>query len=74
MLLLGEFGTVWKVDRQLGEAMLMKRRALPGWHSEAGRSVTILNRTVELHEIEILRMQCEFLKDDNRTIWFSYAD
>ena len=28
----------------------------------------------KLHDIEILRMQCEFLKDDNRTIWFSYAD
>ena len=30
----------------------------------------------KLHEIEILRMQCEFLKDDNKrpTIWFSYAD
>ena len=28
----------------------------------------------KLYHIEILRMQCEFLKDDNRTIWFSYAD
>ena len=28
----------------------------------------------KLHDIEILRMQCEFLKDDNKTIWFSYAD
>lgn len=28
----------------------------------------------KLHEIEILRMQCEFLKDDNKTIWFSFAD
>lgn len=28
----------------------------------------------KLHDIEILRMQCEFLKDDNETIWFSYAD
>lgn len=28
----------------------------------------------KLHDIEILRMQCEFLKDDNKTIWFSFAD
>ena len=28
----------------------------------------------KLHDIEVLRMQCEFLKDDNNTIWFSYAD
>ena len=28
----------------------------------------------KLHDIEILRMQCEFLKDENKTIWFSYAD
>ena len=28
----------------------------------------------KLYQIEILRMQCEFLKDDNKTIWFTYAD
>jgi len=28
----------------------------------------------KLYEIEILRMQCEFLKDDNKTIWFSFAN
>ena len=28
----------------------------------------------KLYEIEILKMQCEFLKDDNKTIWFSFAD
>ena len=28
----------------------------------------------KLHDIEILRMQCEFLKDENKTIWFSFAD
>ena len=27
----------------------------------------------KLHDIEILRMQCEFVKDENKTIWFSYA-
>ena len=27
----------------------------------------------KLHDIEILRMQCEFLIDQNKTIWFSYA-
>lgn len=27
----------------------------------------------KLHDVEILRMQCEFLKDENKTIWFSYA-
>ena len=28
----------------------------------------------KLYNIEILRMQCEFLKDDNKTIWFTFAD
>ena len=28
----------------------------------------------KLNNKEILRMRCEFLKDDNGTIWFSYAD
>jgi len=28
----------------------------------------------KLHDIEILRMQCEYLKDDNETVWFSFAD
>ena len=27
-----------------------------------------------LHNKEILRMRCEFLKDENGTIWFSFAD
>lgn len=27
----------------------------------------------KLHDVEILRMQCEFVKDENKTIWFSYA-
>ena len=27
----------------------------------------------KLHDIEIVRMQCEFLKDENKTIWFSFA-
>ena len=27
----------------------------------------------KLYEVEVLRMQCEFLKDDNKTIWFSHA-
>ena len=26
-----------------------------------------------MYNIEILRMQCEFLKDENSTIWFTYA-
>lgn len=28
----------------------------------------------KLYKIEILKMQCEFYKDDNKTIWFTYAD
>ena len=27
----------------------------------------------KLHNIEILRMHCEFLKDENNSIWFIYA-
>ena len=27
----------------------------------------------KVHNIEILRMNCEFLKDENSTIWFSHA-
>lgn len=27
----------------------------------------------KLHDVEVLRMQCEFIKDENKTIWFSYA-
>ena len=27
-----------------------------------------------LYSIEILRMQCEFLRDENKTIWFHFAD
>ena len=27
----------------------------------------------KMYNIEILRMQCEFLKDENSTIWFTYA-
>ena len=27
----------------------------------------------KIYSIEILKMNCEFLKDDNESIWFSYA-
>ena len=27
----------------------------------------------KVHEIEILKMRCEFCKDENGTIWFFYA-
>jgi len=27
----------------------------------------------KLHHCEILRMKCEFVQDDNGSIWFSYA-
>jgi hypothetical protein len=27
----------------------------------------------KLYAIEVLKMTCEFLKDDNESIWFSYA-
>ena len=27
----------------------------------------------QLYHISILRMKCEFMKDDNGTIWFTYA-
>jgi hypothetical protein len=27
----------------------------------------------KLYNIEILKMKCEFLKDDNDSIWFTYA-
>ena len=27
----------------------------------------------KLYNKEVLRMRCEFMKDDNDTIWFSYA-
>ena len=26
-----------------------------------------------MYKIEILRMKCEFVKDDNQTIWFQHA-
>jgi len=28
----------------------------------------------KMHNIEILKMRCEFCKDDNGTIWFNYAN
>lgn len=28
----------------------------------------------KMHNIEILKMRCEFAKDDNGTIWFLYAN
>ena len=27
----------------------------------------------KLHHYEVLRMRCEFVKDDNNTIWFRHA-
>ena len=27
----------------------------------------------KLHNIEIIRMHCEFLEDENYSIWFTYA-
>ena len=27
----------------------------------------------KIYSIEVLKMTCEFLKDDNESIWFSYA-
>jgi len=27
----------------------------------------------KMHNYEILKMRCDFIKDDNGTLWFSYA-
>ena len=28
----------------------------------------------KIHKIEVLKMRCEFVKDDHGTIWFTYAN
>ena len=49
MLILGERAEVELLEQELREHMLLKRRALLGWRPDEDKSITILNRIVELH-------------------------
>ena len=50
MLLLGERAEVDRLEQELRKHMLLKRRALLGWRPDEDKSISVLNRIIELHE------------------------